>query len=153
MAKSDYPALLAPGVHALTISELHAIAVAPFPSDLQRQSLFAKLTKWANALQAVGLSGTMWLDGSFLTEKIAPGDVDCVLWNPKWLDPNTITNEVQSNVTHLLDHATARAIYDLDLYVINALDEEVLHQEAYWKGFFGYCHDRVTAKGFAEVQL
>lgn len=153
MAKSDYPALLAPGVHALTISELHAIAVAPFPSDSQRQSLFAKLTKWANALQAVGLSGTMWLDGSFLTEKMAPGDIDCVLWSPKWLASHSVTSAVQSNVQYLLDQSTAKAIYDLDLYIELPSDDQVVHREAYWKGFFGYCHDRVTAKGFAEVKL
>lgn len=153
MAKSDYPALLSPGVHALTISELHAIAVEPFPSDLKRHTLFAKLTKWANALQAVGISGTMWLDGSFLTQKTAPGDIDCVLWSPKLLASHSITSAMQSNVQYLLDHSTAKAIYDLDLYIEFPADDEVVHKEAYWKGFFGYCHDRVTAKGFAMVQL
>lgn len=153
MEKPDFPALLAPGLHVLTISALHSLAVAPFPSDLQRQSLFDKLTKWANTLQAIGLSGTMWLDGSFLTAKVAPGDIDCVLWNPKWVNQFSAMNAANTNVEYLLDHSSARAIYDLDLYIESPPVEKVFDREAYWKGVFGYCHDRVSAKGFAEVQL
>lgn len=54
MAKPDFPALLAPGLHALTLPDLHSLAVAPFPLDAKRQDLFDKLSTWAAAVQAAG---------------------------------------------------------------------------------------------------
>lgn len=153
MAKPDFPALLAPGVHVTTLPALQALAVAPFPLDAQRQDLYLKLTTWMAVLQAVGVGGILWIDGSFLTQKPGPGDIDCVLWNPGWADPANATATNQQRVQHLLDHATAQALYGLDLYIEAPAPNMAVHREAYWRGFLGFCHDRVTAKGFAELPL
>lgn len=153
MAKPDYPALLAPGVHQLSLPQLLALAVTPFPNDAKRAELFNKLTTWANALQAAGLTGQLWLDGSFLTEKPDPGDIDCVLWSPSWVDPTLVTINIQNQVQKLLDHAHAEAVYDLDFYLEMPAPDQIFHREAYWRGILGFCHDRVTAKGFAEITL
>lgn len=153
MAKSDYPALLNPGVHVLTLDAIHEVAVASFAHDLQRLALFHKLKSWVGELQAIGLRSTLWLDGSFLTEKPSPGDIDCVMWGPNWADPSSATSANFLAASRLLDHSTAKTLYGLDLYVEIPMADEVVHREAYWKGFLGFCHDRVTAKGFAEVHL
>jgi hypothetical protein len=153
MAKPDFPALLAPGMHNLTLPALHALAVAPFAGDVRRADLFQKLTTWAGALQACGLGGTLWLDGSFLTEKPDPGDIDCVLWNPGWASPAGATPANEQQVQTLLDRATAENLYGLDLYVVATPPGGGFHEEAYWRGVLGFGHDRVTAKGFAEVDL
>lgn len=153
MVKPDFPALLAPGMHNLTLPALHALAVAPFAADVRRADLFQKLTTWAGALQACGLGGTLWLDGSFLTEKPDPGDIDCVLWNPGWASAASATPANQLQVQTLLDRATAENLYGLDLYVIATPPGGGFHEEAYWRGVLGFGHDRVTAKGFAEVNL
>ncbi len=153
MPKSDSPPLLAPGMHHLTLSQLHSLAVKPFHADVQRAQLFQKFDVWVNAMRGHGVKGTLWLDGSFLTEKVGPGDIDCVLWNPYWHDPNTVDQRAQVEVERLTDHATAEALYGLDFYLEAPDAQEMFHREAYWRGILGFCHDRVTAKGFAEITL
>lgn len=153
MAKPDFPALLAPGMHNLTLPALHALAVAPFIGDARRADLFQKLTTWMGALRTCGLGGTLWLDGSFLTGKPGPGDIDCVLWNPGWVAGAVATPANQQQVQTLLDRATAENLYGLDLYLVSTPPGEEFHKEAYWRGVLGFGHDRVTAKGFAEVNL
>ena len=117
MAKPDFPALLQPGVHALTLAGLHAIAVAPFTADVRRQDLFQKLTTWASALRALNVGGILWVDGSFLTEKPGPDDIDCVLWNPGWTGAAAGNPVQQQQVQQLLDRASAEALFELDLYL------------------------------------
>jgi len=153
MAKADFPSLLPPGMHSMTLQALHSLAVAPFPEDARRSELFQKLSIWANALRAAGVNGKLWLDGSFLTEKTHPGDIDCVLWNPYWTDPAAATDQVQQQVARLLDHASAEALFNLDFYLETPASDQLFHREAYWRGILGFCHDRVTAKGFAEITL
>jgi len=153
MAKPDFPPLLQPGMHNISVEGLHALAVAPFPQDQRRDDLYQKLSAWLGALRAAGVGGTLWLDGSFLTEKPNPGDIDCVLWGPRWVNGVAgITPAIQQQVTHLLDKSAAENLFSLDLYVIPAQDVN-FNTEAYWRGVLGFGHDRVTAKGFAEVNI
>lgn len=153
MAKPDFPALLVPGLHTLTLPDLHALAVAPFPLDAQRQDLFHKLSTWAGAVQASGAGGILWLDGSFLTQKPAPDDIDCVLWNPSWSSPANATPANQQQLQHLLDRSVAETLYGLDFYVELPAPNMTFHREAYWRGVLGFAHDRITAKGFAELHI
>lgn len=153
MPKPDFPALLQPGMHRLSIDQLRGLAVDPFPADLRRAELFRKFGIWTDSLTALGVCGTLWIDGSFLTQKENPGDIDCVLWNPFWRDPAAATPDDSNQVAQLLDHGVAEALYDLDFYLERTTPDQVFHREAYWRGILGYCHDRVTAKGFAEIIL
>lgn len=153
MPKPDFPALLPPGLHPSTFPALHSMAVAPFESDATRTELYGRLMAWVASIQACGLGGTLWLDGSFLTEKPAPSDIDCVLWMPRWRSVADQTEENRRKLDKLLDKQLARANFGLDLYLELPPPETLIHRQAYWKGFFGYCHDGVTAKGFVEVAL
>ena len=149
--KSDAPSLLQAGIHNVTSHKLKEIAVDAFPSDRRRAELFGKFLAWRDALRSCGVSGRLWLDGSFLTSKIGPGDIDLVLWCPTF--SGNLTVEQKSRISSLLDKATCRSTYELDLYFEQPEAEKLLHRQAYWKGWLGYCHDGVTAKGIAEVAL
>ena len=151
--KPDYPALLAPGLHQLTLQGLYDLAVAPFSGDAQRAVLFHKFRLWESEVRRSGLKGTLWIDGSFLSQKPGPDDIDCIMWQPYWPDPANDTPANRLTLTRLFDHSSAKTLYGLDFYLETPSVDQVVHREAYWKGFFGYCHDRVTAKGFAEVHV
>jgi len=153
MAKPDFPPLLPPGVHQLSMDDLHRLAVAPFPEDMRRGEAFRLFKSWIEALQALQVGGKIWLDGSFLTEKPNPSDIDCILWSPKWLDRAIVTPEAEQQVKHLLDRSVAENIFMLDFYMEAPAADRIFHREAYWSGVMGFAHDRVTAKGFAEVAL
>ncbi|ONM43132.1 hypothetical protein BXT89_14355 [Halopseudomonas pachastrellae] len=149
MVKPDFPMLLQPGVQKLSMADLHALAVAPFTSQ-RRQDLFQLFTNWQNAIRQAGVSGALWVDGSYLTEKPDPGDIDCVLWQPQWTRNTPMTPADQQQIASLMDHNGVKAVYHLDLYVERVVD---FHRQAYWSGVLGFSHDRTTAKGFAEITL
>lgn len=153
MPKPDFPALLPPGMHSKSIQDLYDLAVAPFQGNAQREDLFRKFSAWSGSLRAEGVTGVIWIDGSFLTSKPNPSDIDCVVWSPGWGNPAAVTTNSQNTVMQLFDHATAESIFGLDLYVERPAADRVFHREAYWRGILGFCHDRITAKGFAEVIL
>lgn len=152
MAKQDYPPLLISGIHTLTMSELENLAVKPFPMDLRRATLFDSFTKWQDSLRALGIAGKLWVDGSFLTEKFNPSDIDCYSLNLSMA--RTLTTLEMQQLDKLLSNKDAKAFYGLDFYLDQATTpEEVFNKEAYWKGVFGFQHDRISVKGFVELTL
>lgn len=118
---------------------------------MRRSLLFNQFDAWIKELRAINLSARIWIDGSFLTEKPSPDDIDCVLWIPRFtVEP---TKESYQKLGMLFDKTAAKINFNIDLYVELPHPNELVHREAYWKGFFGYCHDRVTAKGFVELTI
>jgi hypothetical protein len=64
------------GVHECTIEELVS---SPFCSNERRRELVQKLTSYITNLHRVGITGWIILDGSFVTSKELPGDIDIIL--------------------------------------------------------------------------
>lgn len=71
--------LLPDGVHAATPQDLESRCVLPFPTSTTRADIFAGFTSYQNALAALGLNVTQWVDGSFVDQlRLDPEDVDVV---------------------------------------------------------------------------
>lgn len=149
--KADAPPLLQAGLHHLTSHALKELAVDAFPDDSRRRMLFSKFLAWRDALRQLGVSGTVWLDGSFMTKKQNPDDIDLVFWSPQL--ERTLTDDERHVLQSLFDKAICRAQYDLDVYIEDPPSNRLIHEHAYWKGMFGFCHDGRTAKGIAEVVI
>lgn len=147
---AEFDSLLAPGIHQMTADELAALAVAAYPTSIRRTALFGSLNAWLTALRARGTGGRCWLDGSFLTAKPEPDDIDLVIF-PTWA--TVPTPVVQQELGALLDKATVRAQYGLDCYIVHATQPNSIQITSYWRGWFGFRRDGVTAKGIAEVSL
>ena len=58
--------------------DIEARMVATFPGNRRRQRLFAGLGRLRSDAERHGVSGTQWINGSFVTNKEYPGDVDLV---------------------------------------------------------------------------
>lgn len=149
MAKVDNPSLLTPGIHQMSDLDFFQMTVSAFPGDPRRAMLYGLFATWANGLRGLGIGGTMWIDGSFMTSKAGPEDIDLVLWV---IPPAAPLSPVdQQKAQGLIDKSAAKYLYGLDLYV-----ERVPAAPArmtYWGDTFGTCHDGVTKKGIAEVLL
>jgi len=74
--KQAFQPLLPPGRHVLSITELNSLTVLDFPKSVRRRMLFAELQKLVNFLGLANVVGEIWIDGSFLTEKLEPDDID-----------------------------------------------------------------------------
>jgi hypothetical protein len=151
LKKADFSPLLTPGIHALSLAELQAIAVTPFLADARRALLFASFKQWTQKLQSLHVQAILWIDGSFLTSKDGPEDIDCIMWNP--VATIELTSRQWDQVRELTDRRIARDRFGIDFYLENPDAYKRLHRQAYFRGMFGFQHDEKTPKGFVELKL
>ncbi len=78
--KVEYPPLLKLGFHQKTLEELREMCVNSFPTSKIRTTIMDNLEIIINELIKNKVEGEVWVDGSFLTEKIEPEDSDILLY-------------------------------------------------------------------------
>ena len=74
--------------------------------ESRRATLTAKLLELYQALQVAGVSGTILLDGSYISEKTEPEDFDVLIVGPADLQ---MRKDMEPNLASLLDAGTAEA--------------------------------------------
>jgi hypothetical protein len=77
--EDEYPPLLQPGLHEMTMADLKVLAVDAFPLSSKRLGHWDNFVKIVDRLKKLKVPCKIWVDGSFLTEKIEPNDVDFVV--------------------------------------------------------------------------
>lgn len=73
--------VLPPGIHEATLDDV----AQAFATNARRKTLYDGLVRGCQSLKIAGCS-TVYLDGSYITEKISPGDFD-VCWDPAGVNP------------------------------------------------------------------
>ncbi len=76
--------VLPPGIHDASLEEIKD----RFVKNTQRQELFEGIVRGCSALKIAGCS-TVYLDGSYITDKPVPDDFD-ICWNPVGVDDSKI---------------------------------------------------------------
>lgn len=135
----------------MTLDKIRETFVSPLPEATHRLRLFSRFDQWVFRLRQLNVTGTLWLDGSFVTRKPDPADIDCVLWNPSFV--GAISEAGRIEVSSMIDRPAALATFGVDLYIENTLPHERISREAYWRGLFGFQHDGKKAKGFVELEI
>jgi hypothetical protein len=77
--KAEFPALLPAGFHPMDMLGLRRLAVVRFSDSFTRPAIMTHLEQVVERINASGIRGEIWVDGSFLTEKLNPEDVDVLL--------------------------------------------------------------------------
>ena len=77
--KPEFPPLLAPGFHVMTVAGLRAMCVISFPTSVTRPLIMPRLESVIARVSKARIIGELWIDGSFVTEKIDPDDVDILI--------------------------------------------------------------------------
>jgi len=78
-SKPEFSPLLEIGRHEMSLAELRQLCVSNFPLSTTRPKIMEGLEKVIDELRKNGIEGEVWINGSFLTEKMNPEDVDLVL--------------------------------------------------------------------------
>jgi hypothetical protein len=73
--KQDHQAIFGPGRHPLSINDMRTILVQPFPAT-RRFDLYAAFYSLVSELKACQVRCEIWIDGSFVTYKPEPDDID-----------------------------------------------------------------------------
>ena len=157
--KEEFPPLLPPGLHTLTLDRLQRLCVSRFEDGARRAAIFAGVERLYATLAGGGAVGDLWLDGSFLTEKRNPDDCDTAFRVERsaldrysdeqkliliWLTGNR--DEIKRDflcVTYpFIDYHIGDRYYG----------DSDLHLRSYWAGWFG-CSRRGELKGIAVLRL
>lgn len=145
----EWPALLPAGIHAMDVEGIERRCVAGFLESNSRPHIMSGLKRFIQFMQGIGIKGELWLDGSFVTEKPEPSDVDLVFVP----DPPTLQAAWKTNaqiLEALFSRGEAKSLFLCDAYFCPPENADRL---AYWRGWFGFFRDGVTPKGIAKLTL
>ena len=111
----DHSPLFKPGFHEIDVDDLDKLFVEPFNDRTRRKELADKLKLFLNKLKEIDAHFEIWIDGSFATEKIKPGDVDIAII----YEPQEINSLPQNQIEFLdTDQNLLKIRYNLDVYYI-----------------------------------
>src|SRR5438132_1349761 len=74
--KVEFPPLLPAGMHQMPLPALRQLCVDRFPLSTSRARLMGGIEAICNSLSTALIPAAVWIDGSFMTHKIDPADVD-----------------------------------------------------------------------------
>jgi hypothetical protein len=153
----EFPPLLSAGLHQFTLDQLRQMCVANFPLSGTRSLIMDGLKKILDRVLAANISsGAVWVNGSFLTGKIDPNDVDFVVCvDADIYDNGTVE---QKAILDSIANDDLKSSDRCDCYVSLAWPSgHALHgvgqrNRDYWKRQFGNSRSG-EAKGIAALNL
>ena len=151
----EFPSLLPLGFHPVSVDNLRQLCVDRFPQSITRGSIMDGLADVIGQLNATGMRAKVWVDGSFLTEKLNPRDSD-ILVNVEASDFSSFTVDQLSKCTWI--NTNLRSNYKCDAYLLlryskpHPLADFTDYMHAYWLRQYGFSRADVV-KGMAVVDL
>jgi hypothetical protein len=150
--KRDFEPLLEPGFHAFDGPRLARAAVLDFPNNTRRRAVFDALITLRDELEDLRLVGEIWIDGSFMTRKPEPNDVDVLLRTPS-LNEFTYTPVQLDYIRRFRGHdLLASPLLDYYHMWVAKGRPETEWLTAYWTRQFGFGRD-FGMKGIAVLRL
>jgi hypothetical protein len=154
-SKLEYSPLLPVGFHQMTIEALRDLCVKKFPSSKSRPTIMDYLEGIINSLAHLNVVADVWVNGSFLTEKIEPADSDIVVCIQHHVYENG--TPAQQNMINWIN-TNLKAALLCDSYILVEYPQgHPLHTEgewmrAYWIRQFGFSRG-VQFKGMALIKV
>jgi len=148
----DQRGLLPDGVHSAGEVELEA----RFADSPPRQRIFGGFMRLRREAESFGLAGMQWVDGSFVTAKAEPSDLDVVTF---------CDYDLLNRLSPIIEPFYARALsaekdgvrnYGCDTYAVPACAADHAYfpvfekWRVYWRKYFATVRDPVTGRTIAE---
>jgi len=150
--KPEWPALLPVGFHSFDAASRRRLCVDRFPESFTRSRILKNLEDKISEINQQGIRGNIWIDGSFLTEKLNPDDADIAL---------VISSGILRSLTPLqrqyFDTFRSTSYYDqyrIDNYgiVLDLATAEGQWLQAYWLRQFGFSRSD-EMKGILQIPV
>ncbi|MBO9471795.1 hypothetical protein J7355_17015 [Endozoicomonas sp. G2_2] len=146
----EYEPLLDAGVHPMAAADMKPILVDSFTDRKGRRAyLVSRLHAFLEDLvQLIGTTFKVWVDGSLLSSKPEPADVDLVvIVEGSHLNALSVQEKSALREIFVTERQHVKQRYSCDVYLMLADNAD---QEQYWRELFG--HDREgRPKGIIEV--
>ncbi len=155
--KQEFPPLLPAGLHVHTMAQLEALTVAEFPLSQRRPPLWGNFAGIITELNRLQIRSDVWVDGSFLTQKIEPDDVDFAVQVPIAV-LNGVT-AVQGDFLRQMADCAFKASHSLHSFVFPSAPighiefplAEMFRKQ--WENDFGFSFVTREPKGIAKVEV
>jgi hypothetical protein len=137
--------------------EIEAQFVTSFPHSSTRKNILDGYKQYSNDIVVLVGQCEQYLDGSFVTNKNDPGDIDLVMLVDAAV-VDALPNNEKQRLKELVAGPTTRAKYMCDAYYCpiypdgHPLAEASRAQRKYWLGEFGYDRNDIP-KGIVHVTL
>lgn len=148
--------LLPTGLIQVTADQVHEHFVAHFDTSKSRQRLFDQWMLHRAAITSIVPIQRQWLDGSFVTSKVNPGDIDVVTF----VDGESVDALSDAQIALLGDltdgHAT-RDRWGVDSFLVATYPEDHPERalsrkaEGSWRRLWTSVKGSSLTKGFLEV--
>ncbi|GED69423.1 hypothetical protein BRE01_31250 [Brevibacillus reuszeri] len=156
IAKSfDENGNLISGIHTYDPETFISQFIKGFPASDTRQQIFDNFLVWLKKLILIAPPNAIWLDGSYLTQKVNPNDIDLIAF----YIPEDLPNEAKAKEVQAMFGAYAKQ-FKCDAYHCLTFDHWPSEQQqrvddtlrtlrTYWMGQFGFDRNR-HPKGLVE---
>ena len=154
--KPEFQPLLEPGLHVMTLEDLESISVNCFPVSSIRSYFMNNLRTLLALLARAKVVGEIWVDGSYLTKKIDPEDVDVVFRFPA-SEFEQASLAKKSSINWIL-HEDRRDDLRCHIYAFfeyspsDPLYSRTQERYRYWLDQFG-TDRKGSSKGIAVIQI
>lgn len=135
------------------MADVQNVLVDKFPTSSSRRRILDGLTRYIADLENSGVSGRLWLDGSFVTGKNHPGDVDLV--SAVSFDLlNRLSPAAQDIAVKMLNgKKSTQPKYDVDSYCVVCVPSSAPTYQHWagvacgWRDFFGHTKEWLDTNG------
>jgi len=137
------------GFHDIELADFNKLFVAPFKNSDRRQVLVERFILLYQKLVEIGVDFEIWIDGSFVTKKKEPDDIDMAVFHI----PNQI-NQLSIHKREMLKHIVmnrneTKLKYYCDVYFIPNVHPVEIN---YWKKWFENSRAK-KARGIARLMI
>ena len=156
VAGSGFPPLLSLGWHQLSITRLRQLCVDRFPLSNTRERIMQGLEEIIKRLRSKDIVGELWINGSFLTEKINPNDADMVLFIQETFLEHATTEQVETINwvnSNLKDSLCCDSYISIEYPESHPQHSYGEYWRAFWTRQWGFDRDASPTKGIAVVSL
>lgn len=155
----DFPegeTVLPPGRHPASIEDVKSLLVDGFPSSERRRPLFERWVAVREAIRRVTTVEAEWLDGSYVTRKEEPNDIDMLTFFEESAI-ESLDEASKALLRGLVAKELSRELHACHSFLLVVYPEghpaHAVYQAGrqYWENHFG--HDRSgQPKGFLEIE-
>lgn len=148
---------LAPGIHDATTQDMETYLVTGFPSSTTRPSILSGYKLHRAAVEALNIPLEQLIDGSFVSTKNDPSDIDMVCFADA-AAVDALSPAAQAEFEKLFDSTVTKLAYCCDVYfcpVLPPTDPNFQHYRTnrkYWLGEFGFDRQEVP-KGVLRISV
>lgn len=152
--KQEFPPLLGVGFHTMDMAALRKLCVESFPASKRRSKIMLLFEEIVQKIIAERIESKIWIDGSFMTKKTDPLDVDiCLCIQSVFVDNANIQ---QQDVLKWINGDLSNS-HLCDSYIFveypkgHKREAETTWGNAYWIRQFGFTR-KDEHKGIAVIE-